>query len=372
MPPLSVLMKPSSSQCNMSCDYCFYCDEAEKRSTSSFGFMTEQTLKNIIRKTMPHAQGMIAYSYQGGEPTLRGLDFFKQAVAYQKQYNKNNLRVDNSLQTNGLYITEEWCRFFKEHNFLIGVSIDGTPAIHNSMRHTRKGEDTFARIEASTKLMDAYQVDYNILTVVTPKIAQSIKEVYAYYKEKGWNFQQYIACLDPLGEERGLTPLSLTPKLYGQFLIDLFDLWYADLLDNKQPFIRQFENYVGLVIGYAAESCDMRGTCGIQTVIEADGSAYPCDFYMLDDYCLGNFNDTRLQQMDARRKEIGFIEKSFQIDPACKTCEHYALCRGGCMRCRDYYSEGDYYTNYFCEGYRMFFDACRERIEQIGRAIQGG
>ncbi len=371
MPPLSVLMKPSSSQCNMTCDYCFYCDEAAKRRTASFGFMSEQTLKNIIRKTMPHAEGMIAYSYQGGEPTLRGIDFFKQALAFQKQYNKNGIRVDNSLQTNGLLLNDEWCRFFKENHFLIGLSIDGTAAIHDAMRHTKGGADTFARMDAAARLMDAYGVEYNILTVITPQVAENIREIYAFYKERGWHFQQYIACLDPLEEERGKTPYSLTPEIFGKFMIDLFELWYADLLKDQQPFIRQFENYVGLSIGIPAESCDMRGTCGIQTVIEADGSAYPCDFYMLDEYCLGNFNDTRLAQMDEKRKEIGFIERSFKLDGACKDCPHFRLCRGGCQRCRDFVPEEGHYKNYLCEGYRMFFDACGERIMQIGRVIAG-
>lgn len=371
MPALSVLMKPSSSLCNMSCDYCFYCDEAEKRTCQSYGFMSEQTLKNIIRKTMLRSEHMISYAYQGGEPTLRGLDFFKQAVAYQKQYNKNNIQVHNALQTNGYAIDEEWCRFFKEHHFLIGLSVDGTEAIHNSMRHSRAGGDTFARIAHSAKLMDAYQVDYNILTVVTPQIAEHIEEIYADYKKRGWNYQQYIACLDPLGEGHGKTPYSLTPQVYGQFLIDLFRLWYADLQKGCQPYIRQFENYIGLAAGYMAESCDQRGTCGIQTVVEADGSVYPCDFYMLDDYCLGNFNTDRLDAIDTKRKEIGFIERSAKLDKSCALCPHYRLCRGGCQRNRDYNETTGLYQNYFCESYRMFFNACGKEIEEIGKRLAG-
>lgn len=369
MPALSILMKPSSSLCNMSCDYCFYCDEAEKRTQSSYGFMSEQTLKNIIRKTMLRSEYMISYAYQGGEPTLRGLDFFKQAVTYQKQYNKNNIQVHNALQTNGYAIDEEWCAFFKEHHFLIGLSVDGTEEIHNSMRHTRSGGDSYARIARSAKLMDEHGVDYNILTVVTPQIAGHVKEIYDSYKARGWNYQQYIACLDPLGEGHGNTPYSLTPEVYGQFLIDLFRLWYADLQKGRQPYIRQFENYVGLAAGYMAESCDQRGTCGIQTVVEADGSVYPCDFYMLDEYCLGNFNTDRLDAIDKKRKEIGFIERSHKLDVACASCPHYRLCRGGCQRNRDYMEDTGLYRNYFCEAYKMFFEACGEKIEKIGEKL---
>ena len=134
MPAISVLMKPSSSMCNMSCNYCFYCDEAQKRTQESFGYMSEQTLKNIIRKTMLRAEGMISYTYQGGEPTLRGVGFFKKAIEFQNQYNRNHVQVQNALQTNGYAITEEWCQFFKDNHFLIGLSVDGTEEIHNSTR----------------------------------------------------------------------------------------------------------------------------------------------------------------------------------------------------------------------------------------------
>ena len=246
MPAISVLMKPSSSMCNMSCNYCFYCDEAQKRTQESFGYMSEQTLKNIIRKTMLRAEGMISYIYQGGEPTLRGVGFFKKAIEFQNQYNRNHVQVQNALQTNGYAITEEWCQFFKDNHFLIGLSVDGTEEIHNSMRHTHSGSGTFARVNQTAMLMDEYGVDYNILTVVTPKIAENIREIYGTYQRRGWYYQQYIACLDPFGEEHGKTPYSLSPEVYGQFLTDLFRLWYKDLRRGKQPFIRQFENYVGL------------------------------------------------------------------------------------------------------------------------------
>lgn len=369
MPPISVLIKPASSLCNMSCDYCFYCDESQKRSQSSYGLMTEQTLKNTIRKTLLRAEGMITYAFQGGEPTLCGLDFFKKAVAYQKQYNKNHISVHNALQTNGYALNDEWCRFFKENNFLIGLSIDGTEEIHNSLRHSKTGNDTFQRILHSAKLMDEYQVDYNILTVVTPAIAKNISEIYRFYENQGWHYQQYIACLDPLDEERGAKDYSLTPEIYGQFLIDLFGLWHKDYKLGKQPYIRQFENYVGLAAGIMAEACDQRGICGIQNVVEADGSVYPCDFYVLDEYCLGNFNENQMDQINEKRQEIGFIERSLRLDAQCRECPYYQLCRGGCQRCRDLNSDTGLYSNYFCKAYKMFFEACHAQIFEVAQQI---
>ncbi len=368
MPALSVLLKPSSSLCNMSCDYCFYCDESEKRARKSYGFMSEQTLKNVIRRTMLRAEGMISYAFQGGEPSLRGLDFFRQAVAFQKQYNKRHLTVQNAFQTNGLLIDGEWCRFFAEARFLVGLSVDGTPEIHDSLRHIRgHGGPSSDRVIRCAGQMDQYGVDYNILTVVTPQLAAGIGEVYSFYRKMGWNYQQYIACLDPLGEPHGQTPHALTPEVYGKFLTDLFSLWLADLKAGRQPWIRQFENWIGLAAGFPAEACDQRGTCSIQNVVEADGSVYPCDFYMLDEYRLGNFNEDRLEVLNHARENLGFLQRSLKLDPACRQCPYYHLCRGGCQRLRDPGPDGAYYQNYFCRSYRIFFDRYYDEIIRLGK-----
>ncbi|MCC2826402.1 anaerobic sulfatase maturase [Faecalicatena orotica] len=369
MPPISVLIKPASGICNMKCDYCFYCDEAKKRITKSYGFMTERTLRNVIRKTMLHADGMISYVFQGGEPTLRGLEFFEKVIEYQKQYNKNRVYVNNAIQTNGYALNEEWAKFFKENHFLVGFSLDGTKENHDLYRHNTEGEGTYDRILKSINLMDAYGVDYNILTVVTKDTAEHISEIYKEYQTRGWNYQQYIACLDPLGEERGKNPYALTPVQYGSFLIELFQLWYEDWKKKKQPYIRQFDNYIGILMGYQPESCDQRGSCGVQTVVEADGSVYPCDFYMLDEYYLGNLNEHRIEDIERMRKEIGFIERSEKVSEECRKCQYYRICRGGCQRNRERNSYSGEYENYFCSGYKMFFDACLEQLKEIAREV---
>lgn len=363
MPPVNVLMKPASGLCNMKCDYCFYCDEANKREQESFGFMSESTLKNVIRKTMLRAEGFVSYAYQGGEPTLRGLPFFERAVAYQKQYNKNGIKVYNALQTNGYLLDEQWCRFFKENHFLIGVSIDGIRQTHDQYRHGKKGEQTYERILKSIALLNQYHVDYNILTVVNSEVAGHIDEIYHDYARRGFRYQQYIACLDPYGETRGKKDYALLPEQYGRFLIRLFDLWYEDWKKNREPYIRQFDNYIGILRGYYPESCEQRGICGIQNVVEADGSVYPCDFYMMDSYRLGNFNQNRLEEIDHAREKIGFIERSQKLAPECRKCQYYSICRGGCQRNRELDQSNGTYYNYFCPAYRMFFDSCLGKMK---------
>ena len=366
VPPISVLMKPSSGMCNMHCDYCFYCDEVGKRKQANYGFMSEETLHNVLRRTLPHAQGTAGFVFQGGEPTLRGLDFFRKVIEYERRCNSNRVSIQNSLQTNGALIDEDWCRFLHDEHFLVGISVDGLPAIHDSHRRlSGSTESSYDRVCRAAGLMDRFQVDYNILTVVHADVASHIEDIYRSYKKRGWKYQQYIACLDPLGEGHGNKSYALTPELYGDFLIRLFNLWYRDALEGRQPYIRQFENYLGILLGYSPESCDQRGVCSIQYVVEADGSVYPCDFYMLDEYRLGNFNTDRLPVIDEKRKEIGFIEQSCKLDEGCRSCPYYRLCRGGCRRSRDPAPESEMYRNYFCKSYRMFFDACLPRMEKI-------
>lgn len=360
MPPISLLIKPASSLCNMKCDYCFYIDESEKRNKSSYGLMTDKTLKNIIRKGVLYAEGACTIAFQGGEPTLSGLEFFNNMINYVKQYNKNNAKISFTIQTNGYALTEEWCEFLSKHNFLVGLSVDGTEKIHDLYRHTPDGKGTYQRILKTVELFNQYHIDYNILTVVHKEVAENITDIYRDYKKRGWKYLQFIACLDPLNEKRGDKEFSLLPETYGEFLIQLFELWYQDYLGGNQPYIRQFENYIGIQMGYIPESCEQRGVCSIQHVVEADGSVYPCDFYVLDNYNLGNLNQISMKHIQSKCEELNFIQRSVSVPKHCLDCRWKTLCRGGCYRNRDGLTH-----NYFCKSYKMFFETCHKRINKI-------
>lgn len=362
MPPINLLIKPASGLCNMQCDYCFYCDITEKREQASYGIMTERTLRNVIKKTLRAAERSCTIAYQGGEPTLAGLDFFKKSIEYQNRFNIKKLPIYNALQTNGFGLTEEWCAFFKENHFLIGLSVDGIRQTHDLHRHTKSGEPTYDRIMKSAKMLEEYGVDFNILTVVNKQTAAEIKKIYQSYKSKGFGFQQYIACLDPLGETCGQREYSLLPKDYGRFLIDLFELWYKDYKKGCQPYIRAFENYISLLLGMGAESCEQNGVCGYQNVVEADGEVYPCDFYVLDEYKLGNLNEVSMEQIYEKRREMKYIERSYNHSAACKSCPYFHVCRGGCNRHRVFDEAAGEYQNYFCPAYKMFFSECYDKL----------
>ena len=367
--PLNVLIKPVSGACNMNCTYCFYCDEMENRSQKSFGIMSEKTAESLIQKALDGTHSACTFAFQGGEPTLRGLDFFRFFCDTVRSCNTHKIPVQFALQTNGLVIDTEWAAFFAEQGFLIGLSMDGNKRIHDSMRRRRDGSGSFNNILRASQLFDNRRVEYNILTVVSASLAKNIKEVYEFYLRNDFVYQQYIPCLDPIGEKSPAHEWSLTPEAYGGFLKTLFDLWYRSFKREKPVSIRYFDNLVLMLLGRPPESCGMLGRCTFQHVIEADGSVFPCDFYVLDSYKLGNIHTDSFEDIAKAREKIGFVEKSLHVDPECQTCKWYSLCRGGCRRDRDTFTGKPLEKNRFCASYKAFFPYVYERLAEIARII---
>lgn len=370
MPQIHVMIKPASGLCNMRCKYCFYTDEMEKRSQASYGIMTAETQENVIREILRFADDACTIAFQGGEPTLAGLDFYRRCLELEKAYNTKNVKISHALQTNGYVLDEEWCRFFADNHFLIGLSIDGIKATHDAYRKDINGQDTYFHTLEAARMLEEAGAEFNVLTVVNGKTAPKIRRIYEQYRKLGFFWQQYIACLDPIQEKQGQQEYSLTPRAYGQFLIDLFELWELDLRQGKQPYIRQFENYIAVLLGQLPEACEQRGVCSFQNIVEADGSVYPCDFYVLDEYRLGNLNTDSFETIGQRRKESGFVERSFNHTETCKGCPYFGICRGGCRRHREQPGT-EFGENYFCESYRMFFDACLPKLQEIAAALRG-
>ena len=355
MPPINLLIKPASGMCDLRCRYCFYHDLTEKRAISSYGLMKPETLEQVIKKALDYAEDECTIAYQGGEPTLIGLDFFRRSILFQNKYNDKGIKIHNAIQTNGYQLDDERAEFLSEIHFLVGISLDGTSKTHDAFRLDSQGKDTFSRVMKTIRILQQHHVEFNILTVVHAYTAKQIREIYRFYKSKGLQYLQFIPCLDPLGEEPGKEIYSLTPKRYGEFLCKLFDLWYEDIIKGEEVHIRQFENYVEMLMGYPPESCGMSGICSFQHVVEADGEVYPCDFYVTDGYQLGNLTECSFEDIQKRRKEIGFIEESMIVDEKCQKCNYFAICRGGCKRYREPRKDGKLRLNYFCEAYQMFF-----------------
>lgn len=372
MPPIHLLIKPASGNCNLRCKYCFYYDLTEKREIPSYGIMTVDTLEAVIKKTLATAEGQCTIAYQGGEPTLAGLSFFQKSVEFQNKYNVNNIEIHNAIQTNGYAIDGAWADFFAKNHFLVGVSLDGTSAVHDFLRVDPKGNGSYSRVMKNIMMLREHKVDFNILTTVHGFNAKKIREIYRFFKAKQFDYLQFIPCLDPFEKENGKERHSLTPAVYGEFLCNLFDLWYDDIVAGNTVHIRHFENYIEMLLGYPPESCGMSGICSYQHVVEADGAIYPCDFYVTDRYKIGNVVTDSFDQLQQQRFEIGFIEESKAIDPACQECPYFGLCRGGCKRYRLTNEDGSLGLNYYCESYKRFFEYTGTRLQQLARAFSRG
>ena len=362
MPPLSLMIKPASGACNLRCAYCFYCDEMENRMTSSYGLLSRETMEGLIKRAFAHAEGSCTFGFQGGEPTLWGLENFRAFVKCVETYNTRGLKVDYFLQTNGYTLDEGWASFFREEGFLLGVSLDGTIHTHDRYRKNAAGEGSFARVMEGIDALRKWDVPFNILMVVTRDVAVAVDRVYRFLRKQGFEHLQFIPCLDPLEGGAG-QGYSLRAEDYGNFLCRLFDLWYEDIRKGSPVRIRQFDNYVDILCGYEPEACDMRGQCGVNYVVEADGGVYPCDFFVLDEWRLGSFREQSVEEIDAARERSGFL-KGTPLPGKCRDCGYFYLCRGGCRRHRT----GEDGLNCFCEAYEKFFAYSGGRLRELARA----
>lgn len=353
----------------MRCRYCFYADETALRSVESYGMMDGATLESLVKMGLQHAQRECTFAFQGGEPTLAGLDYYKQLVSLVRRYAPPGLRVHYAIQTNGVLVDEQWASFFHEHGFLVGLSLDGPRDIHDHNRFLPDDSGSFSHVMRAAKLLKANHVQCNILTVVTKQAARHIEKIYRYFVRNEFFHQQYIPCIDPLMEERGTQAYSLVAEDYGNFLIRLFNLWYEDILQGRPVSIRYFDNLISLLAGRVPEMCGVMGQCAIQYVVEADGGVYPCDFYMMDEYRLGNLKTDSLETINEKRYEIGFIEESLPLPDECLRCRWVQLCRGGCRRDRDYAGQPQLGKNYFCEAYQQFFSAVYPLLSHLAKVM---
>ncbi len=300
---------------------------------------------------------------------LRGLSFYHGLTDAVKKYNVNHVPTTYSIQTNGTLIDGTWIEYFKTNDFLVGISLDGYRDIHDLNRRNHAGKGTFYQVQKNIQALKKHQVKFNTLCVVTRQIAQHPKKVYRFYKNQGIRYLQFIPCIESFDRPMGHEPYSLTPELYGEFLIKLFCEWYEDLIRGAYISIRMFDNIVNILNGRPAESCDMKGVCSKGTVVEADGSVYPCDFYVLDEWRAGNIltdDFEKIIQSDAMNR---FVELSKNIDPSCRACKYFFVCRGGCRRHKEPVAAGEPLKNHFCTSYKMFYNACLERLYQVARWV---
>ncbi|MBR4050420.1 MAG: anaerobic sulfatase maturase [Clostridia bacterium] len=366
MPPISMLIKPASSACNMRCKYCFYEDEASCREQGFRGLMTKETAENIIKTAVEAAEGSVSFMFQGGEPTLAGLEFYKNFLETEKKYKKENIKFYHSIQTNGFALDEEWVEFFKENSFFVGLSLDGNSDLHDLNRLSKQGSGTHSKVLKAAKLLEKYGVEFNILSVVTAKAARTVEKNYNFFKKQGFDSLQFIDCLDSFD---GNTAFSADNNEYFTFLDRLFALWLNDLKAGRYVHIRQFDNWFNILLGGAPEACNMCGHCTVQFVVEADGSVYPCDFYALDEYKIGTVGKNTLKEMFECETAQQFLRASMSVPDDCKNCRWFAVCRNGCRRERELLPDLSYVKYRRCEAVKAFFDKNEQEIAKSLRLI---
>ena len=343
---------------------------ANNRTVADFGFMPPETIEVIIRKVLQFASGNATFSFQGGEPALCGVDFFESVVNLQNKLNINQVRINNCIQTNGLLFNSRWAEFLHKYNFLVGLSLDGPQGIHDRHRVDALGRGTWDRVRQTVGLLNEHRVEYNILFVVTNLSARRPDELYNYFKRNKFNFLQFMPCIDPENSKRGIHKYSLSPERYAFFLKHFFDQWYADFMGGREVSIRYFDNLVRIAAGMPYEMCSLQGFCRCQFVIEADGSVYPCDFYVTDEWKLGNILEKELPELYESDNSGRFMRSSMSLASECQNCQWKFLCRGGCRRDRENTLTKELERNYFCRSFSEFLPYVYPRLLDIANYIR--
>jgi len=395
-PRFHLLAKPSGSTCNIDCTYCFFLSK-EALYPNEKHRMSEQTLENYIRQLLEsHDSPSVTVAWQGGEPTLMGLDFFKQAVALVEKYRRPSQTVEHTFQTNGILLDDDWCAFFKEHRFLVGLSVDGPREIHDTYRLNRGGRGTFDQVMQGWSRLREHGVDFNILCTVNAANEHHGRTVYRFFRDElGATWIQFIPIVERAtqetlatanrgwretpGEKRLLytqtgdlvTERTVGGEQYGRFLIDVFEEWVRR--DVAQVFVQMFDVTLEAYFGRYL-LCIHSPECGLGPALEYNGDLYACDHFVEPGYRLGNINETHMAELIGlpEQREFG-RNKRTSLTPQCNACEVRHLCNGGCPKDRFVLSrDGDPGHNYLCAGLELFFKHTTPAMTTMAHLLQRG
>ena len=367
----SVLIKPAGPDCNMDCSYCFYLKKESLFTDSKIHRMSEDTLEKMISQILTNSGTNVSFGWQGGEPTLMGLEFFEKVIELQRKYGQGKT-IGNGLQTNGVLIDKKWAEFLKKNNFLVGLSLDGPEHIHDHYRTMQNGKGSWERVVENGKLMLDAGVAVNALSVINDYSSKFPKEIYDFHKEFGIEYQQYIPCLEVNPHNASeIAPFSVSPENYGKLLCTIFDLWIADFKDNKPTTsIRYFDSLFHYYVDLMPPECTLLPSCGIYTVVEHNGDIYSCDFFVDPEWKLGNIHNDNILELLNSEKQNKFGQLKADLPETCKKCKWLRLCRGGCIKEREHHSNYKK-LNYFCESFKMFFEHSDKQMQQIADDWKG-
>jgi uncharacterized protein len=375
-PAFHVMSKPRGSICNLDCQYCYFLSKENLYPGSGFR-MDEALLERYVEQYI-HAQAAkeIIFAWQGGEPTLMGLEFFRKAVALQHKYRRPGDIIQNTLQTNGTLLDDEWASLFKENNFLIGVSLDGPAPLHDVYRTDRGGKPTHARVMKGIELLKKHRVDFNILCCVHAGNADQPLEVYRFLRDEvPARFIQFIPVVErenETGFQEGtrVTSRSVSGAQYGRFLVEIFDEWSRR--DIGSVFVQLFDVCLGVWLGEPAGLCIFSETCGLGLALEHTGDLYSCDHFVEPRHFLGNIREQDLLPLVGSQQQVSFgKDKRDSLPRYCRECEVRFICNGGCPKDRIRKTpEGEPGLNYLCEGYKAFFTHIDEAMKIMAALIR--
>lgn len=390
---LHLVAKPVGPLCNLNCDYCFYLEKQSLYGNRQNYRMTDEVLSSFISNYIEsQSTPVVEFVWQGGEPTLLGLDFFRRVVELQKPYTSQKT-ITNSLQTNGTLLDDEWCRFLKRYNFMVGLSLDGPREIHDRYRKNRQGNGSFEAVMQGLKRLQKHGVDYNVMASVGRETARHPLEVYRFFKKVGVEFIQFVpiierlpgtaeqqlgfnlagpAALDREEPNVDVTTWTVLPEEYGDFLIAVYEDWIRN--DVGTTFVMNFEWVLNAWIGNPSPVCSHAKQCGRSLVIEHNGDLYACDHYVYPQYRLGNILTDKLPDMVEASLQTGFgVSKETALPSWCRECDVLAACQGGCPKHRFIQSpQGEPGLHYLCVGYRKFFRHIRKYLRAMGTLLEHG
>lgn len=373
--PFQIMIKPRGAICNLGCEYCYYLKKEALYPESNF-FMDDQILESFTRQYIDaNNVTEVTFAWQGGEPTLMGLDFYKRAIHYQNIYSRPGMRIFNTIQTNGTTLDDEWSKFFKENKFLVGLSLDGPRELHNTYRMDKIGKGSFDRVMEGLILLKKYEVKFNILTCVNAENVLHPIDVYRFLRDEiGTQFIQFIPIVkrdnkDGFQSGNKITNCSVDGKQYGEFLIKVFDEWIQK--DVGKIFVQIFDVALGVWYGQPASLCIFSKVCGKALAMEHNGDLYSCDHFVEPKYLLGNILKSNLEQLISSNHQLEFGQNKLKKLPKyCRECDVRFICNGGCKKYRvSYTPDGEIGLNYLCEGYKAFFHHIDQPMRKMARLL---
>lgn len=366
---IGVMWKTVSEDCNLACDYCYYSTCGGKPGPK-INRIESAILDKFIQEYMSYSKGIASFAWQGGEPLLAGLDFFEEVVTLQARHAPPETFISNALQTNATLINDRWAAFLKKFNFLVGVSLDGPKDIHDGRRVDSAGKGSFDRVMAGIGHLIRHKVDFNILTVIHRGNVGKARELMAFYRDMQFPFVQFIPCMDFRSQQVDQPGIyDITPRQYGDFLCEAFDEWY----NNGSPVVsvRFFDNMLSVYVNREAELCIHRAQCPTTLILEQNGDAYPCDFYINDKWKVGNVGTDSIRDILAHPNYDRFLQMKPNLPDKCRSCKWQKLCYGGCPRNRRWdkdLAKAD--QDYFCSSYMQIYAYAEERMLELGNRLR--